>query len=468
MTHLVGKTLRERYFLRQRVGSGGTAEVYLAWDKLRSVRMAVKVLRQDLASNVHFFRRFAKEAELLRRLEHPHIVRLYEFERDETLGVTFLVMEWVDGEDLRRTLGKRKAPFSGEEALHFLYPVSSALHFAHQLGVYHCDVKPANILLHNDGRVLITDFGVARMAQDQEGGGTPPYMAPEQILGQPVDARTDVYALGVTLYELLSGGQLPFMGHSTESQGSTTKERITWEHLHLSPPPLRRINPAVSEAVEAVILTALQKTPQQRFPTVLALREAFERAVLQQILPDLPASDEAFGRKAVSEEATSLGGTMRFSPSSPPLKQTKSSLPPTSKHKTLMDVFKEVGRGFSRPVTSAGVQRQRESRNAEPRVQQVYLIGRWGDWHGQTIFLPIGETTLGRGAQNQVRFSDRHVSRRHATIIRTRKGVYIRDEGSSVGTFVNEQRIAARVPVLLHSGDIIRLGFYQTLEFRGP
>src|SRR3972149_724015 len=210
MSDLVGQSLLQRYFLRQHVGAGGMADVYAAWDHLRSAKVAVKILRPDLASKPRFFRMFAKEAELLSDLTHPNIVRLYEFDQQD--DIAFIVMDWVDGANLRQAIAQRRKPFSLVETAGLLQTITSALHYAHQKSVYHCDVKPANILLHEDGRVLLTDFGVARLAAEQGGAGTPPYMAPEQFLGERVDERTDIYALGVTVYEMLTGGQFPFLG----------------------------------------------------------------------------------------------------------------------------------------------------------------------------------------------------------------------------------------------------------------
>jgi len=243
MAELVGTSLKDRYFLRQLVGSGGMSDVYLAWDKMRSAKMAVKVMYQDVENPDRFFRTFAKDAELLRKLEHPNIVRLYEFERDGE--IVFIVMDWIDGRNLRQAISERKTLLPLEEISRILGPVSSALNYAHQNGVVHCDVKPANILLHNDGRVLLSDFGVARVALEQKGGGTVAYMAPEQFSGENVDFRADIYGLGITLYEMLSGGKVPFWGDSPDSQGSTQRERIEWEHLHQYPPPISRFNPQI-------------------------------------------------------------------------------------------------------------------------------------------------------------------------------------------------------------------------------
>ena len=279
METLVGQTLVNRYFLRELVGSGGMADVYLAWDQLRNAKMAVKVLRRDLSSNARFFDRFANEADILRKLEHPNIVRLFEFEQEGQ--ISFIVMQWVEGSNLRQVLTNSRQPLSLDDCSKVFEAVCSALHYAHENRIYHCDIKPANIMLDIKGNAfdtLLTDFGVAQLSETTGGGGTPAYMAPEQFTGDAIDARTDVYALGITLFELLTGGTTPYRGLAPSSEGSTTKERIAWEHLNSLPPSLLAINPNYSPAMEKVILMAMQKQPDRRFPSALSFYDAFEKA----------------------------------------------------------------------------------------------------------------------------------------------------------------------------------------------
>jgi len=415
MASLVKQTLLNRYFLRELVGSGGMADVYLAWDTSRSTQMAVKVLRQDLVHNPRFFQQFAKEAELLRKLEHPNIVRLYEFERQG--NITFLVMDWVDGQDLRKTISQRRRPYPASRASTILGPVCSALHYAHQNGVYHCDVKPANILLHRDGRVLLTDFGVARLASEHISGGTPAYMAPEQFQGGAIDARTDEYALGVTLYEMLTGGNLPFNGKSSSSPGKTGRDRIAWEHLNLQAAPPSSINGSIPAAVENVILTALSKNPSDRFPTTMALRESFDQALTARE----PRGDDS-----------------------------------DSNRRTILKPFGDGGHPDPPPKRREDVQRR-------PKMRGPHLIGVRGEQAGAGIAIPAGGLRIGRSQGNHIRLGERSVSRNHASIIRSRSGVYVRDEGSSLGTFVNGNKIAG--PTLLKPGDVIRIGYGQEFEF---
>jgi serine/threonine protein kinase len=316
-----------------------------------------------------------------------------------------------------------------EEVKNILDPICKALTFAHAEQYYHCDIKPANIFLHVDGRVLLGDFGVARRVHEQKLGGTPSYEAPEQITGGRIDARTDVYGLGVVIYEMLSGGKVPFRGDSPLSIDKTTlSERIKWEHLNLPLEPLHKFNPSLPKEVEAVVDKALNKEPDSRYPSVIALQQAFEKARLIGKVPDY------------SDKVPDRSGDTIMGPQPPPVQ--KQTPPP-------------------RPV-----QKQTHPDITAEKIHGPHLFGRSGEFAGQVILLSQTSTTLGRGKANQLHLQEASVSRQQATLVRTRHGVYIRDEKSSLGTFVNGRRISASTPVLLHHGDVIRVGYYQELEFR--
>ncbi len=462
MDQIAGRTLLDRYFLRELVGSGGMADVYLAWDKIRSVKMAIKVLRRDVANNSRFFQQFTKEAEILNRLEHPNIVRLYEFDKDDDLA--FIVMDWVDGSNLRQVINATKQVLPLSAISRVLDSVCTALHYAHQNKIYHCDIKPANIMLHTDGRVLLTDFGVAHLADETGGGGTPPYMAPEQFSGGAIDARTDIYALGITLYEILSGGAIPYRGKSTSSQGSTTKERIAWEHLYLNPPSLREVNPNISSALEKMVTKALNKEPGTRFQTTLEFRDAFEAAranspevsvssAAPQTLADNLSTIANSMVSAAAEAATRIvpkpaleDMVRKLSATVAPQQQGGSPSSYSSGRQSSSPSTRPVGQP---PVPSAG-------------SKGPYLLGRTGQWASQQIAIPMGEVIIGRGSQSHIKLSENSVSRRHATIIHTKRGLYIRDDGSSLGTYVNGARITG--PVLLRDRDVIQIGYQQVFE----
>lgn len=469
---LEGKTLCNRYFLRKKVGGGGMAETYLAWDQFRTAAIAVKILRRDLANSPRFFQLFANEAELLRKLEHPHIVRLYEFDKEG--DIVFIVMDFIEGTDLRQMILNRKGPLSLADVSRMLMSVTSALNYAHQNKVYHCDIKPHNILIDKDHRYYLSDFGVARFAGERMGGGTPPYMAPELFFHGDVDARTDIYSLGMTLYEMLSGGKLPFRGDSPLSQGTTPRDRIGWEHMYLRPPPLRGYNMQVPPAVEDVIFTALSKDPASRYENTLKFREAFEHA------RSVSKGTEGYPESAVS---TFMGGApIKVKSPSPNTIPRPANLPDSAKKAASEKKFpdqkpstrkkKEVQApaqpSLQGPVRvspiSPGVEVQ--AGKPTPQVKGPYLLGRSGEWAGQIIQISRQGLTLGRNVDCQLHFMEPSVSRQHASIVRKWRGIYIQDDDSSIGTFINNTRIAAGEMVLLKPGDIIQIGYLQILEYQ--
>lgn len=415
MANFVGKTLLGRYFLRKHVGSGGMADVYLAWDKIRSVQLAVKVLRRDLSTNPRFFEMIAKEAKLLQELEHPNIVRFYEFERDG--DVDFIVMDWVSGINLHQAISKYNEPFSLEDMSHILRPICSALNYAHQKKVFHCDVKPANILLHKNQQVLLTDFGVARYIAQKAGGGTPPYMAPEQFFGKSVDTRTDVYAMGIVLFEMISGGQVPYQGDTPNSRGSTKREKIAWEHINLPLPSPQEVNSKISNAVSNVIVTALNKEPNQRYPSTMALLAAFEHARIT--------------KGDIDPVTQSIRQTSYFH-------EPKMTPPPMPKRKSV------------------------SKRSPKQKGPRLFVCS--GDYAGQKISISFKGLSIGRSSNCHLRLKESSVSRSHSRISRTPRGVFIRDENSSLGTYINGERIYE--PLQLCHGDIIQIGYHQIFEFR--
>jgi serine/threonine protein kinase len=437
-------TLCGRYFLREFAGSGGTADVYLAWDRIRSAKLAVKVLRPDVKGKALLL--FENEARLLRQLEHPFIVRRYELERHGEL--VFLVMDWVEGNNLRQRIGELRRPFSLEETERILSPVCSALNFTHQNGVYHCDIKPANILLHQDGHVLLTDFGVARLASEQRSGGTPAYMAPEQIWEGLVDARTDVYALGVTLYEMLSGGVLPFRGEGRGSQGSTQRERIEWEHCNLPAPPLSQFNPSLPADVVQVVHRALSKDPEERYSSVLKLLETFGQA---RNTPAQPWSGP-------TGPETSLHRLDQPGPAAPPAINPPNEPRPRPERGPVGPASPIIRQDAPAPPAGSGA-----GWSLLP-VSGPHLFCKAGQYAGQSISIRMKRMTIGRLRGSHIALGDPSVSRTHASLVRTRRGVYIEDEGSTLGTYVNNKRIVG--PQELRSGDVISIGSGQVFEYR--
>ena len=256
MAELIGRIVSNRYRVDAFLGKGGMAEVYKVWDQTRSVYLAMKVLYPDLADDKIFIRRFQREAETLAKLQHPNIVRFYGLERDGDL--VYILMDYVEGTTLRKEIFRAKKPFSPQRVLEIMQPICAALNFAHQSGFVHCDVKPANIMLHVNGDILLTDFGISRLTEavtvTMVGAGTPAYMAPEQARGEDPEPQTDIYALGVMLFEMLTGGERPFTGERANTTGSTS-EKIRWEQMQLPPPSLKQYNPAIDPDLEKIAIS---------------------------------------------------------------------------------------------------------------------------------------------------------------------------------------------------------------------
>jgi LysM repeat protein/tRNA A-37 threonylcarbamoyl transferase component Bud32 len=320
MPDLTGQTLKGRYRVEALLGRGGMAEVYKAWDTWRNYHVAVKVMREDLAEDLEFLRRFRREATALAKLAHENIVRFYAFEQDDLTA--FIVMDYVEGTTLRAEIARADGPLPSERVLAITRQVCAALNYAHLEGVIHRDVKPGNIMLRPDGRVLLSDFGISK-AMDAATAtattvsvGTPAYMSPEQCAGQAPDGRTDVYSLGVVVYEMLAGRR-PFVGDLAPETITNTTERIRWEQMHAAAPALRKLNPAVSREVEAAVMTALAKDREARWPTVAVFGEALEQRMGADKRMGGAAAGEQRGRGAEEQRSRGARETKVVSPPRP-------------------------------------------------------------------------------------------------------------------------------------------------------
>ena len=271
------------YQLERRLGEGGMAQVYLARDVRLGREVAVKVLDRRLADRSGFRERFLREARVAAALDHPHIVPLYDF--GEENGALYLVMPYVSGGSLQDQLSRTPLPVS--EVVTYGSQMTDALAYAHQRHLVHRDVKPANILIHSDGRLMLSDFGLAKIldsgiqpavARNHPDAGTPEYMAPEQIEGR-TEARSDLYGLGVVLY-LLMTGRLPFGGSSSNA--------VMEAHLYRLPESPRQLNPEVTPALDMVVMQALAKRPEDRFTTASEMGAALMAALVAGDTSPLP------------------------------------------------------------------------------------------------------------------------------------------------------------------------------------
>ncbi len=283
MESLKGKTLKNRYRVDEELGRGGMAEVYKAYDQKRAGFVAIKLLREDLSRDKVFIRRFEREAKTLAQLQHRNIVRFYGMERDG-LDV-FIVMDFIEGKTLRDLIFSTKEPLSIKRITDILEPICSALHYAHEMGIVHCDIKPANIILAKNGDVMVSDFGIARSMDAATstlvGVGTPAYMAPELIKGEDPTAQSDIYSLGITLYEMLTGGERPFTGEHASITG-TTAEKVRWEHLYGKVVSPRKKNKAIPKYIELAVMKCLDKDPKNRFQSVQELFNAFTHEEIEE------------------------------------------------------------------------------------------------------------------------------------------------------------------------------------------
>src|SRR6266849_2606165 len=282
-----GTMIDGRYRVRSRVGSGGMADVYLAEDELLGRQVAVKLLHHHFAEDQEFVERFRREASSAAALSHPNIVGI--FDRGEWQGTYYIAMEYVAGRSLKVAL-RQDGAMDAPSAIDIVVQILRAARFAHKRGVIHRDLKPHNVILDEEGRARVTDFGIARagasdMTLTGSIMGTAQYLSPEQAQGHAVTASSDLYSVGVILYELLTG-VVPFEGESAVA--------IAFKQVSAEPRPPSELGPALPASLDAVVLRALAKDPAQRYADAGELIAALERE--RQALP-------AYSGAAVAAEA---------------------------------------------------------------------------------------------------------------------------------------------------------------------
>jgi serine/threonine protein kinase len=279
----IGKKIG-KYELVERLGRGGMAEVYKAYQRSLDRHVAIKILHPFLGEDPEFKERFETEARNVAKLHHPHIVQVFDFDFDPNRELYYMVMEFIDGPTLKTRL--LDLDLSGSvmpinDALKIIRDVGSALGYAHSRSMIHRDVKPGNVMLDKDGRVVLTDFGIARivsgpnMTASGAMVGTPTYMSPEQGLGQSGDHRADIYSLGVMLYQLVTGG-VPYE--------ADTPVAVVLKHVNEALPAPSERNPEIPEAVERIIYKAMAKAPENRYQSVADFTKHLDSLIVSTTL----------------------------------------------------------------------------------------------------------------------------------------------------------------------------------------
>ena len=275
--NLTGKTISNRYIVEEILGQGGMSSVYKGTDPNLKRVVAIKVIHPHLSSNSDFVQRFEEEAAAVAQLRHHGIIQVYDFNRDDDLY--YMILEFVPGETLQdhlKRLNDSGRKLSHSQAIEYMASICDAVDYAHQRGMIHRDIKPANLMLTTTGQVILMDFGIAKIV----GGtrhtatgavvGTAMYMSPEQIKGEQPDRRTDVYSLGVTLFEMVSG-RPPF-----DAQSAMT---LMMMHINDPIPNIKSLNPEVPDALVAIINKALAKDPNNRYQTTAQMAAALRNAL---------------------------------------------------------------------------------------------------------------------------------------------------------------------------------------------
>jgi len=364
--------LAGRYRLVRMIDRGGMAEVWEGRDETLDRPVAVKVLHPKLAGNEEFQERFRLEAVAAARLSHPNIVSTYDTGLDE--DVAYIVMELVPGRPLRQLL-REEGPLAPARAVAIAAAVADALDAAHRAGIVHRDVKPGNILVTDDGRVKVADFGIAKAATDadltQSGAllGTAKYVPPEHVEGRPQDRRSDVYGLGVVLYEMLCG-RPPFTGESDMA--------VAFQHAHADPVRPRQLRAEIPRKLENVVLKAMAKSPEQRYPTAGDLR----RTLLS--LP-LDHDDDATTTLYVPDRPAPAGAAPSF------VESERSWLVPTVLIVVLAVVLGTVGYLFSRSHTGQnllGTSSKSSTAAPSPQIRDVLSFDPGGDHREHDADLP--------------------------------------------------------------------------------
>lgn len=289
MDKYVGKRLDGRYQIQELIGVGGMAIVYKAMDIKNDRIVAIKILKDEFSQNSEFIRRFKNESKAIAVLSHPNIVKVYDVSFGDV--IQYIVMEYIDGITLKEYIDQQDEPIDWKTVVYFISQILKAMQHAHEKGIVHRDVKPQNMMLLQDGTIKVTDFGIARFSNTEtrtmtdKAIGSVHYIAPEQAKGDHTDGKSDIYSIGVMLYEMLTG-QLPFEADSAVS--------VAIMQLQTNPKPPREINPEIPEGLEEITLRAMRKEPLQRYQSA--------EEMLKDLKKIMKKSDITFGYQYPEDE----------------------------------------------------------------------------------------------------------------------------------------------------------------------
>lgn len=434
----------DQYRIDKFIGAGGMAAVYQAFDTKLERNVAIKVLPQ-YSQTQEYINRFEREAKAMAQLFHPNIVSVHDFGNQD--GNLFLVMDLITGGTLEKRLKGLPVPYV--EVVRFLLPVVYALGYAHRHGVVHRDVKPANILMDNDKRPVLSDFGIAKVATGNNepitrtgvGLGTPDYIAPEQGLGKHVDGRADIYSLGVIFYEMLTGSKPYTEGHGMQ---------IMMMHI-MDPFPHPTVKvPELPAQVEKTLLKMVEKSPEDRYQTMAQVANA-----LQELQP----SDSSVSNMSGLFTEESIGRALKRPNPSSSCPQCKSATYPNDKFCSQCGTpLPQEDTEEKKHKAPQPIQVHRSTTKPSSVVKEVkWVLKEMSGTHPGKIY-PLDESVqMGRSQSNAIWINNSNASRKHAQIEPTKDGhIQIKDLGSTNGTWVNGRRIGETV--VLEAGDQVVVG----------
>jgi serine/threonine protein kinase len=467
MNALVGKSLGQLRIV-ERIGAGGMATVFKAYQPTLDRYVAIKVLPARYARDPVFVKRFVQEARAVAKLVHPNILQIHDFGEQD--NITYIVMEYVDGGTLKERL---KRPLTVPETIDYMIQACEGLNCAHKHGIVHRDVKPANMLLRNDGYLLLSDFGIAKILEGTTnltragvGIGTPQYMSPEQGTGMPVDRRSDIYSLGIVLFHCLAG-RVPFTADNPLT--------ITVKHLN-DPLPVEMLRAVgVPTPIEQVVVKMTAKQQQDRYQTMEALIDALTTALTASQL-SLPQQRWRPGMSAALPQLE-----IPAQNASKPLQATPSPVGQFQKPGT-PPVSQPLSGGEQQPVAVSVPCFRCGASNLSTRLfctacgyelaDNGATMDRYIDVNGHAVLArltiqngPTGRrsylfhqdmTTIGRTSGNDLIISGRTVSRRHARLWFDNGRWILEDLQSANGTLINNVRIFQAA--VLNDGDVIHFG----------